>query len=181
MFCECGCGAVTKKSPSTVHRLGYVKDKHRRYVLGHNQRIPLSERFWAKVRPAGALECWEWTGGRNKGYGQVRLDGRIHRAHRVAWTLLRGEIPDNLTIEHECRNPSCVNPWHMDLWPLSKNSAGAINQNVNRTHCKRGHEFTLENTALKSPQAEGRAARRKCRECARLDMRARRARDKQPA
>ena len=44
--------------------------------------------------------------------------------------------------------------------------------NAGVTHCKRGHEYTSENTILRSdPRAPGRTLRR-CRECARACSRA---------
>lgn len=92
----------------------------------------------------------------------------------MAWMLLRGDIPDGLTIEHECRNTGCVNPWHMDLWPNVKNAAGAINQYRDRTHCSHDHEYTPDNTAIRS-RPNGKTYR-SCRTCEANNLRRRRAR-----
>jgi hypothetical protein len=74
------------------------------------QLAKAAARFWAKVDTSG--ECWLWTGPRNKwGYGYFWLDGRNHKATRVAYELLHGPIPDGLHVLHDCPggdNPSCV-------------------------------------------------------------------------
>lgn len=172
MLCECECGQETKLATKTAATHGHIKGQPLRFVKGHNGRTPVAARFWAKVTPAPADQCWEWAAFKDKGYGRIMINGRTHGAHRVAWTLLRGEIPEGLTIEHECRNPGCVNPWHMDLWPNEKNAAGAVNQHRGKTHCLRGHEFTAENTRVLS------AGRRSCRECEMIRTRKYRAKQK---
>lgn len=54
----------------------------------------LPERFWEKVRPAEAFDCWLWTASLNQsGYGQFLVDGTPRKAHRVAYELLIAEIP----------------------------------------------------------------------------------------
>lgn len=65
--------------------------------------------------------CWNWTASRRHGYGQFSLGGvlgTMEQAHRVAYTLYIGVIPDGMCILHSCDNPSCVNPQH--LWVGSR-------------------------------------------------------------
>jgi hypothetical protein len=66
---------------------------------------PAAERFWAKVRKSDG--CWEWLGARMaNGYGRFLGDSRrVVLAHRFAYTMLVGEIPDGMVLDHLCRNP----------------------------------------------------------------------------
>jgi hypothetical protein len=135
---------------------------------------PDDERFWANVDASGV--CWEWTGALHpSGYGYFSAKRRkSHRAHRYAWALLVGEIPQAMTIDHVCRNKRCVNPDHFELVTAEENtrrsgSASAIN--ARKTKCKRGHEFTPENTYVQYNKGK---AGRLCRTCVRTYQAARR-------
>lgn len=60
--------------------------------------------------------CEEFTGWKDKdGYGTKSYRGKTWRAHRLAWTLVNGEIPEGLCILHRCDNPPCVNVEHLFL------------------------------------------------------------------
>lgn len=66
--------------------------------------------------------CWEWTGCRRKdGYGEMRRarsgPGSILRAHRVAWELAHGAVPEGLDVLHHCDNPPCVKTEPDERWP----------------------------------------------------------------
>lgn len=77
--------------------------------------------------------CWIWTAHATlQGYGQIRVDGKTLKAHRVAWSLVNGQIPDSMMVLHHCDNPSCVNPAHLHLGTLADN---------NRERCERGRSF----------------------------------------
>lgn len=72
--------------------------------------------FWGKVDISGSNDCWEWNGARNtKGYGNVRIDKKYLKAHRVAWELENFKIPEGYVILHLCDNTSCCNPSHLAL------------------------------------------------------------------
>lgn len=88
--------------------------------------LTIEERFWSKVNITDLLSCWEWTGFKNKGYGQLEFRGKTQRAHRVVWMLIYGEIPDGLCVLHHCDNPSCCNPAHLFLGTMLDNNRDMI-------------------------------------------------------
>jgi hypothetical protein len=72
------------------------------------------ERFWAKVDRRGDDECWPWLGAVNpNGYGAFQWDGGQY-AHRFAYELQIGPIPEGLTLDHLCRVRHCVNGAHLE-------------------------------------------------------------------
>ena len=79
----------------------------------YRERFP--QIFWARVdRSAGDEACWPYTGSRRgNGYGRLRLFGKYELAHRVAYRLTAGDIPDALHVCHRCDNPPCCNPAHL--------------------------------------------------------------------
>jgi hypothetical protein len=84
-----------------------------------------AQRFWAKVDCSG--DCWPWTGVLyNTGYGSVKRNGRPQLAHRFAWTLVNGPIPDGLLVCHHCDNPPCCNPAHLFLGTHKTNAADKV-------------------------------------------------------
>lgn len=99
--------------------------------------------FWSAAGPAG---CWEWQGARDKdGYGQTRSpNGRV-KAHRRAWEIVAGSIPEGLYVLHRCNNPSCVRPDHLYLGTALDN--GIDRRSRSR---KRSDRWTLSRADVES-------------------------------
>jgi hypothetical protein len=144
---------------------------HKHYARWNRHGDPLvlrpnlefSRAVWWRISEEPISGCWLWTGAMNStGYGVASVNGKRTGAHRAVYTLLRGEIGAGLTIDHLCRVPSCVNPWHMEAVPqgvntLRGNACSGVNSR--KTHCKRGHPFDSENTY------RTRSGGRCCRRC----------------
>ena len=89
--------------------------------------MTLAQRFWSKVDPAPSQCCWEWTACKSSdGYGCFTLNYRNLRAHRLAYTLSKGEIPEGLVVRHTCDNPVCCNPDHLILGTHTDNMADML-------------------------------------------------------
>lgn len=122
---------------------------------------------WSRfaVVPADRDTCWMWNGSvESKGYGRLHFGGKALKAHRVAYELHRGRIPQGLTIDHLCRNRRCVNPWHLEVVTNRENvlrGEGITAQYARATHCVNGHPFDAENTYMR-PEGH-----RECRACRR--------------
>lgn len=151
-------------------------------------RTTAIERFLAKVNPAGPLplvrgvhgRCHEWNAADDgdHGYGRFWLNGRSVKAHRAAYQLQVGPIPDGHDIDHRCRNVRCVRPSH--LRPLTHRANILASRNhvalrAAQTHCHRGHPFDDANTYI-APNGT-----RKCRTCKRDAQRTSRASEQQLA
>lgn len=79
------------------------------------------------VEVAGPDDCWSWLGEiATSGYGRAMVAGRRLAAHRAAWVLANNRpLTDDLTIDHLCRNRSCVNPAHLEAVSVRVNSERA--------------------------------------------------------
>lgn len=159
------CGISISRKATRCRRCNLVW----RNTVDHDQQYLLS-----RVEVDAESGCWLWTGPRSRlGYPTLKV-GDEHGAHRLAYRLWKGSIPDGLTIDHLCRVRHCVNPEHLEPVTQRVNSIRGTSPfavNAQKTHCKHGHEFTPENT-MRSPSLNG---RRRCRACYNALRRRRRA------
>ncbi|GAA5025317.1 hypothetical protein GCM10023258_18130 [Terrabacter aeriphilus] len=98
------------------------------------------------------------TPANGSGYRTVGVDGRATSVHRLVFEVKHGPIPDGMVVDHTCHDPrtcpggltcphrACCNPAHLALATYGENVAEARASRLKPTHCKRGHEFTEENT-----------------------------------
>ena len=137
----------------------------RQHVKGPEPRSVL-DRWSEKVQVGEPDECWPFVGTMDgNGYGLFWIGPRRmpwperDRAHRIAYRLAHGSIPDGLQIDHICRNRCCVNPAHLQAVTLEENVALG---GTRRTHCPKGHTYDETNT-YRNPNTGHRA----CRACLR--------------
>lgn len=98
-------------------------------VTSHNNSPRTRPRTDAELRSSvlsryheDANGCWLWAGKTDvHGYGLLAHDGKIVRAHRVAYSLMVGDIPAGLYVCHKCDVPRCINPAHLFVGTQSDN------------------------------------------------------------
>lgn len=118
MYCQCGCGGITKVSTKSHTEKGWVKDTHRRFVNGHNKANYKPIRYI--VNPETG--CWDWLLTKTwDGYGYFTVNKKHKYAHVFYFEQVKGLVPAGLEIDHLCRNRGCVNPDHLEAVTRSVN------------------------------------------------------------
>ena len=162
----CSIEECAKRAPD--HRLCPM---HRSRLAHHgttdDPTPSVEQRFWAKVDKSG--ECWLWTAAIDRnGYGKFRHQGGAVFAHRVAYELEVGPVPDGLELDHLCRVPRCVRSDHLEPVTHRDNllrGATISARNAAKTHCPQGHPYDEANTKFT------RGGWRTCRTCRNLRSR----------
>jgi hypothetical protein len=83
--------------------------------------------FWDRVEKGAEAACWNWTGLLQQShknptpYGVLGWKGKHSRAHRVAYALVNGDIPEGMMVLHACDNTLCCNPEHLYLGDHAQN------------------------------------------------------------
>lgn len=127
-------------------------------------------RFWSKVDKTPT--CWLFTGALAGGYGRFYLAGGLVPAHRYAYELLVGPIPEGLQLDHLCRVRNCVNPGHLEPVTQRENllrGTGPSARHARAAQCPQGHPYDAANTYT-APNGH-----RHCRTCRAAVNRRRRA------
>jgi hypothetical protein len=135
----------------------------------------LEERFWRHVSPEPNSGCWLWDGYENgNGYGTMRVQSGMMLATHVSLRLRGIKRPKGAMACHHCDVRACVNHEHLYWGSAASNAQDAVRRGRHftppqiratadrlrsQTHCKRGHEFTPENTYLRA------RGHRECRAC----------------
>lgn len=128
--------------------------------------VVVRERFFSRIEYTES--CWNWKGGDNgQGYRRISVNGEIAYAHRLAWTIFRGDIPNGLCVCHHCDNPSCVRPDHLFLGTKADNNIDRIIKGRSvypkkKEFCVHGHPRSGDNLYIKPN------GKRECRTCKRL-------------
>ena len=115
-----------------------------------------------------ATGCREWTGRCGpKGYGRIRVDGKLIAVHRVAWELTHGPIPDGIKVLHHCDNPPCFGEACLFLGTDADNAADreAKGRGYHPPSCPADHLYDEANTYVRANGG------RVCKRCRREKMR----------
>lgn len=129
-------------------------------VHGYERSVRERLDAYTAVAPSG---CWEWTGAIDRnGYGRIRVNGKLDRAHRASYETHVGQIPDGLHIDHLCRNRRCLNPDHLEPVTPAENVRRGEGHG-SETHCPEGHPYAGDNL-YEHTDRHG-YTRRMCRAC----------------
>jgi len=130
------------------------------------------ERFMRNIDMSkGLFECWEWMGSKDAyGYGQIGRNCHMYKVHRVLYTYFVSIIPFGLTLDHKCRNRSCVNPSHLE--PVSNHEnilrgESFTAKQSRQTYCINGHPLSGENLSIRYNK-DGSFRARQCQTCRRI-------------
>lgn len=104
------------------------------------------EDVWKYINKGGENECWEWLRSCNtRGYGNISINNKMYKSHRVVYELIFGKIPVGMHVLHHCDNRKCCNPNHLFLG----NNEDNIRDKIKKGRQSRGER---SNNKLKEEQ-----------------------------
>jgi len=118
----------------------------------HNPHNTPEERFWNQVdknserrsQVGKEKDCWEWCGAlHSKGYGKFTWNDKMSYAHRIAYEISNGTIPDNIYVCHTCDNPCCCNPDHLFLGTPLDNFLDMLQKERNPDYICKSGEYNI--------------------------------------
>jgi len=126
-------------------RIDYGADTPRGWAMA---RLPLTERVRLGSTPEPNTGCWLWDRYVDPtGYAMAGFNGKTRRVARVSYEAFKGPIQPGLTIDHLCRQRSCVNPDHLEAVTMQVNVLRApcapTAVNARKTGCPCGRPYTL--------------------------------------
>lgn len=128
MACQ-HCGTSFSVNPCVI-RGGGGKYCSKACYFNFRRAADETPRFMKKIAKDGPNGCWRWLGATHEwGYGKMYFRGKADFAHRIAWILFRGQIPDGLHVCHDCPggdNPNCCNPDHLFLGTNTENRRDSV-------------------------------------------------------
>lgn len=124
------------------------------------------EFFWAKVNKTE--KCWLWTGFLNHdGYGRVGPIKGVRsggRAHKIAWEMANGPVPEGLSVMHLCDTRACVRLDHLKLGTHQENMLDCL-QKKRTTFGEKSHSAKLtEAQAIEIKALRGKVSQRELSE-----------------
>lgn len=123
---------IGKRYDLSRQRIHSVVGKTRRYTNERPEKKPevvsQHHKFWDLVQVLSIDVCWPWQGAKSgqDRYGVIRVGSKMKYAHRVAYELTFGPIPDGLYACHKCDNPPCCNPHHIFSGTPSENVLDSV-------------------------------------------------------
>lgn len=155
-YCECDCG--TKRNVRSGDLVNGKSKSCGCLQKEQRKKFDHTEAFWEKIEKTE--DCWLWRGARTPmGYGIFKVKNKNNYAHRYAYELTKGKIPETLVIDHLCRRPSCVNPDHLEPVTIGENVLrGVIVRR--RNHCENGHALIPINVYVNPT-----TGKRRCKTC----------------
>ena len=94
------------------------------------------------------------------GYNITKMQGRNYKVHKLSYEVKYGVVRNGLELDHLCRNRACYNPDHLEAVTHKENVRRGYNYQRDKTHCKQGHEFTHDNTYIRTD-----GGKRRCKTC----------------